>query len=121
MDRRRRRPDDAPALKAALWIAAVKLPSLTAASSVVSTCAWTEMSPSYRAATTASDTRTSLVRVTPAPSEYGTQVAGSNVELERTNVVAKSYTVWLKSAQPMPLRPRLTETTGVLCFNGRNM
>ena len=74
----RRRPDDAPALAAALWIAVVKVPSLTAAPSTYITCEWTVLPPplsAYVFAMNARGMRTSLVRVTPVPSEYDTQVA----------------------------------------------
>ena len=73
---------------AADWIAVVKLPSLTATSSVAITCECTLWSPplsAYVLAMNASGTRTSLVRVTPVvPSVYGAHVASSNVAFERT-------------------------------------
>ena len=87
---RRRRPE------AALWIADVKLPSLTAAPSTAITCEWTEWSPplsAYVLAMNTSGMRTSLVTVMPVPSESSTQSAASNVELERISAHAWSYTV----------------------------
>ena len=79
---------------AADWIAVVKLPSLTAASSVAITCEYTLWSPllsAYVLAMNASGTRTSLVRVTPVvPSAYSAHVASSNVEFERTASHASS-------------------------------
>ena len=56
---------------AAVWIALVKLPSLTAAPSTAITCEWTEWSPllpAYVLAMKASGMRTSLVTVMPVPS-----------------------------------------------------
>ena len=79
---------------AAVWIAVVKLPSLTAASSVAITCECTLWSPllsAYVLAMNASGMRTSLVRVTPVvPSAYSAHVASSNVEFERTASHASS-------------------------------
>ena len=79
---------------AADWIAVVKLPSLTAASSVAITCEYTLWSPllsAYVLAMNASGMRTSLVRVTPVvPSAYSAHVASSNVEFERTASHASS-------------------------------
>ena len=79
---------------AADWIAVVRLPSLTAEPSVAITCECTLWSPllsAYVLAMNASDTRTSLVRVTPvAPSVYGAHVASSNVAFERTASHASS-------------------------------
>ena len=76
---------------AAVWIAVVKLPSLTAASSVVITCECTVCSPglpAYKLAMTASATRTSLVSVTPVLSSV--HAASSKVEFERTASHASS-------------------------------
>ena len=56
---------------AAVWIAVVKLPSLTAAPSTAITCEWTEWSPllsAYVLAMNTSGMRTSLVTVMPVPS-----------------------------------------------------
>ena len=78
---------------AADWIAVVKLPSLTAASSVAITCECTLWSPllsAYVLAMNASGTRTSDVRVTPVPSVYSAHVASSNVAFERTASHASS-------------------------------
>ena len=78
---------------AAVWIAVVKLPSLTAAASVAITCECTLWSPplsAYVLAMNASGTRTSEVSVTPAPSVYSKHVASSNVAFERTASHASS-------------------------------
>ena len=78
---------------AAVWIAVVKLPSLTAASSVAITCEctlWSPLLPAYVLAMTARGTRTSLVSVTPVPSVYSAHVASSNVAFGRMAAHASS-------------------------------